>query len=126
MSERDGSASSPTDEDGGILQRLREDPSYRWLGTFVGASLGLWLAWVHWIGLVVGAALVAVPRRSLPRGLLAGCCFGGLAVVLNAGAIGATGAEALETYLRMGPAFWASVATALLAGAVGGLVQALD
>lgn len=45
--------------------------------------LGLAAASVHWIGLVVGGALVGLTRRNLGRALLAGVGFGLLTVAVT-------------------------------------------
>ncbi|WP_267639513.1 hypothetical protein [Haloarchaeobius amylolyticus] len=63
------------------LAPLREDDRRRRLATVSAVVLGLALAWVHWLGLVVAGALVALPQSSLRRGLGASLAFAGLVLL---------------------------------------------
>lgn len=112
-----------SDENEGRLQTLRADRSTRWGLTVAGVAVGLLLASVHWLGLVVGAAAVALPQQSLPRGSVAGLGFGAVAVVVNLAVLATTGPAALDTALAMRQVFGVSVALSLVAGLVGGLVR---
>lgn len=64
------------------LDRLREDRRRRLAVTATAALVGLALAILHWAGLLVAGALVALPQRSLSRGIAAGVGVG-VAVVLG-------------------------------------------
>lgn len=68
--------------------------------TILAVVLGVVFASVHWFGLVLGGALVALPQRSLGRGLLAGFLFGG--VVLTVFVVDLAGAGAGPGFLRFG------------------------
>lgn len=103
----------------------RNDTVSRWIATVLLALVGLGLAWVHWLGLVVGATLVALLQPTLVRSVAAGVAFGVLAVFANAAIIASAGDAALETYLAMGRILWLSIAIPLVAGFVGGSVGGL-
>ncbi|PSP58936.1 hypothetical protein BRC73_07415 [Halobacteriales archaeon QH_7_66_37] len=62
------------------LTQLRRTPRYHWAGLLVACVVGLVLANVHWVGLVAGGALVGLVATTLRRALLAGLCFGVLAL----------------------------------------------
>ena len=68
--------------------------------TALAVVVGVALAALHPLGLVAGGALVALPQRSLPRGLVAGCLFGG--VVLAVFAVGLAAADVAAGFLRFG------------------------
>lgn len=112
-----------SDENEDRLQTLRAGRSTRWGLTVVGVAVGLLLASVHWLGLVVGAAAVALPQQTLPRGLAVGLGFGAVAVVVNLAVLATTGPAALDTALAMRQVFGVSVAISLVAGLVGGLIR---
>ncbi|MFW5938458.1 MAG: hypothetical protein ACOCSN_05895 [Halanaeroarchaeum sp.] len=88
-----------------------------------GALIGLVLATVHWTGFLVGGALVALPQRTVPRGIVVGTGFGlvvwgtFLATLALEGTAGA--------YLGMGQVFYLSVAIPVLAAFLGSLVRVL-
>lgn len=105
------------------LDALRADRLRRWTAVGVGAAVGLALAWVHWLGLVVGGALVALPTANPKRGALAGLGFGALVLVAFAGVLALRGA--LVPALGMGRITALTVAIPLVAGLLGGLTRAL-
>lgn len=70
---------------GEILREVRETPRYHWLAVIVTCLLGLGLATVHWLGLIVGGALVGLVATTLKRALLAGFGFAVLVLVVWAG-----------------------------------------
>lgn len=88
-----------------------------------GVFLGLGLGSLHWIGLVVGGALVALPAKTFPRGLATGLAFGILVLVVFAvqlvwfGALGST--------LSMGMIGGIGVAIGLAAPLLGSLVRGI-
>jgi hypothetical protein len=72
-----------TDEGGGPavaagaqLRRVREESKPHWVALSVAIIVGLVLSAVHWLGLVVGGALVGLVAATLPRALLSGLGFG--------------------------------------------------
>ncbi|MFB6165851.1 MAG: hypothetical protein ABEJ31_11890 [Haloarculaceae archaeon] len=108
---------------GARLDAVRADERRRWLLTAGAVVLGLALAWVHWLGFAVGGALVALPQRSLARGLLVGLGFGALALLAFAAWLATAGA--LDTYLAMGQVLAVSVAIPLAGGLLGSLARGL-
>ncbi|MEZ3142708.1 hypothetical protein [Halobaculum sp. MBLA0143] len=105
------------------LAAVRGDRRRRWGVTLAAVAVGLGLAWVHWLGLVVGAALVATLQRSPGRGVAAGVGFGAVVVAVNVGLLAAAGAATLSAATAMTQVFAVSVAAPLAAGVVGGLVR---
>jgi hypothetical protein len=105
------------------LARVRSDPRSRWVVVLSAMAVGLALAWFHWLGLIVGAALVAIPQRSLPRGLIAGLGFGVIAFLAHVLVLATTGPAVLDTAVAMQQVFGVSGAVAVVAGVVGGLVR---
>ncbi|WP_458206318.1 hypothetical protein [Haladaptatus sp. NG-SE-30] len=102
---------------------LQNDGTLRWVLIGVGAIIGLALAWVHWLGLLVGGVLVSLPTRDWRRGILAGLGFGVLALLVFAGLLAARGA--LAPALEMGQITLLAVAIPLVAGGIGGLARGL-
>lgn len=101
------------------LDRLRTHPRDHWFALAVAAIVGLALAWLHWLGLLLGGALVGLASRSLGRALLAGLAFGVLVLVTVAVTLdGSLGAAAAMT-----PASYLTVAAALGLPAFGALVR---
>ena len=62
------------------LTDLRDHRRSRLAATALAVVLGLALALFHWVGLVLAGALVALPQRSLRRGVAAGAGVGVLVV----------------------------------------------
>jgi hypothetical protein len=106
---------------GGPLSTVRDDPKRRLGASLLGAGIGLGLATVHWIGFVVGGALVALPAARLRTGLLAGLGFGlfgwlaFLATLADAGAV--------SVYFETGALLAISLGVALGGGLLGGLLR---
>ncbi|WP_299268896.1 hypothetical protein [Halorientalis sp.] len=71
-------ASSPAAV-GAYLDALRTAPRRRRLATAGAIVAGLTVVLFHWLGFVLGGALVALAQPSLRRGLAAGLAFGVLA-----------------------------------------------
>lgn len=103
------------------LAHVRDDRYRRRAVMLVGAAVGLAVAQFHWLGLLLGGALVGLASRDLPRALLAGLAFGvgALAVFLGSLAI----AGSLGPVLAMGQLTYLAVATPIGAGLVGSLVR---
>lgn len=102
------------------LDALRADRKTRLTATGVAVVLGLALATLHWSGLVVAGALVALPQRSLPRGIAAGVALGGLVVVAWLVLAGT-----LSSVLAMGQPAWLALGIGLLLPAFGSLTRGL-
>lgn len=105
----------------GPLYALRANPTRRRWAISAAIVVGLLLAWVHWLGVFVGAALVALPTRSWPRGILAGFGFGVLAWLVFAASLALAGT--LGPYLGTMPLLAISVASPVTLGLLGGLVR---
>ncbi len=105
------------------LAELRADDRRRLAVVAVGVALGLGLGWVHWLGLVVGGALVALPARTVPRGLANGLGLGLLGLAAFAAALAANGA--LGPALSTGMVGWLSAGIGLAAPLSGSLVRAV-
>ena len=107
----------------GRIDAVRDVGPRRWAVAVAGALLGLALATTHWIGFLVGGALVALPQRTVPRGIVTGTGFG----VLVWGAFLATLAldGTAAGYVGMGQVFYLSVAIPVVAAFLGSLVRGL-
>lgn len=106
------------------LQKLRADRSARVRSTLGGLAVGLAFAWLHPVGLVVGAALVALPQRTLLRGVAAGLAFGLLAALATVAALAVPhGPSGPAVALAMREVTGVTAALGLAAGLVGGLVR---
>ncbi|WP_348612657.1 hypothetical protein [Halobaculum rarum] len=97
------------------------DRRIRWIATALAVIAGLGLASVHWLGLVAGAALVALPQRTWPRGVAAGVAFGVLTLAATAASLSLAGG--LDTALAMTQPLGVAVGAAVVGGAVGGLAR---
>ena len=105
------------------LAAIRSNPRMRWFGFAVAALVGLVLATVHWVGLVIGGALVGIFARDLPRAVVAGVAFGLVALVAFGVWLALDGAFAI--YLSTGQILAVSVAIPLVGGALGSLARGL-
>jgi hypothetical protein len=108
---------------GRAIEDLREGGYRRWGLALTGAAIGLVVATIHWIGFLVGGALIAFPQRSIARGVLAGTAFG----VVTWGVFVATLAfdRTAAAYLGMGQVVLVSAAIPLVAAFLGSLVRAI-
>lgn len=105
------------------LAALRATPSRRRVFVAAGVVLGLVAAQVHWLGLVVGGAFVALPQPSFARGIAAGVGFGMLAWVVFLAGLWWVGVAGL--YPAMGQVAAVAVGISLACGLLGGLVRGL-
>jgi hypothetical protein len=103
------------------LGSLRDDDDRRRLATAAAAVVGLGLAWVHWLGLFVGGALVAIPRRRFLTAPLFGLGFGVLVLVAFGAWLVLVGS--LGPVLGMGQVTFVAVGTGLGLPLVGSLVR---
>lgn len=116
-----GNGAASATELGARLDGIRASPRRRRLATLGTVALSLAVARVHWLGFVLGGALVALAQPSLRRGLLAGLGFGVLAWLSFAGWLAVTGD--LARYLGMGQVLAVSTAIPLLGAVVGSLAR---
>lgn len=105
------------------LGRLRTDPGIHWLAQLIALAMGLALASQHWLGLIVGGALVGILALSLRRALLAGLGFGCLVTVIWI--LGFWRDGTLEKVLAMGEIAAIAVLIGLLAPVLGSLVRGI-
>ncbi|WP_049970861.1 hypothetical protein [Haladaptatus cibarius] len=105
------------------LAELRANPTHRLLAVGAGVVIGLALAWVHWLGLLVGGMLVSFPTKNWKRGVLAGLGFGVLSLLVFLSLLAFYGS--LTPALGMGQITVLLVAIPLAAGTIGGLARAL-
>ncbi len=105
------------------VEEFRENDRRRLLAVGVAVVVGLALAWGHWLGLLVGGALVSLPTKNWKRGILAGLGFGVLVVVAFGGLLAFYGS--FVPVLEMGQITLLAVAIPLVAGGIGGLARAL-
>ncbi|KZN22805.1 hypothetical protein A4G99_16950 [Haladaptatus sp. R4] len=104
-------------------EEFRADPTRRAAFIVIGAVAGLALAWFHWIGLLVGGALVSLPTMNWKRGVLAGIGFGVLVLLVFGGLLALHGS--LGRGVEMGQITVLAVAIPLVLGAIGGLARTL-
>lgn len=105
------------------LATIRADDRHRVAVVAVGLVLGLGLGAVHWLGLVLGGAVVALPARTVPRGIAAGVGLGVLELAVFGGLLAAQGA--LGPALETGTVGGVAVAVGLVAPVLGSLVRGI-
>lgn len=104
-----------------FLAGVRRDDRRRLAVTVVAVVLGLVLSLVHWSGLLVAGALVALPQRSVVRGVAAGFGLGVLVVVGFLGWLAVAGT--VGPVLAMGQPSWLALGIGLLLPAFGSLLR---
>lgn len=102
--------------------RIRTDRRDRGIWLIAATLAGLALAWVHWIGLMVGGALVALAAPTVRWAPLYGLGFG----VVVLGAFAASHAGSLEAIVAMQPIVYVTAGAALGLPALGSLVRGLE
>ena len=108
----------------GPLHRIRWIPHYHWLALVAGCAVGVFLATLHWSGLVIGGALVGLVAANLTRAVLSGIGFAVLALLVwatflaEAGTLGAVVAMGELTGLAIVIAVGLSVLGSLVRGIV--------
>lgn len=106
------------------LQKLRADRWARWGSTVGGWLIGLAVAWIHPVGIVLGAALVAAPRRSVARGLAIGVLFGLSTALVTFGLLAAVyGQSGLAAAVALRQVSGVTLAIGTAGGFVGGLFR---
>jgi len=108
---------------GARLDALRADRRRRLAAAVAGAAVGLAVAWLHWLGFVLGGALVALAQPSFRRGVLAGLAFGLVAWLAFLAWLASLGALAL--YPETGQVLAVSTAVPFAGGALGSLARGL-
>lgn len=106
----------------GWLRRARQRSNTRRSLLVAGALLGLLLAWMHWLGLVAGGALVGLASRSVRSAVAAGLGFGLLVLAVHVLASPVMGPAA---FVGLTPISFVSIGGALVAPVWGALARAL-
>lgn len=123
MTEPVGTETQPEKQEVGLRKRIRSVARYRYAAMAVGAVVGLAAASQHWLGLIAGGALVALPAQTMVRGAVAGVAFGLVAVVSFVVVLWL--GEFTTAAVAMGVPFWAAVGIGVGAGAVGALARGI-
>lgn len=105
------------------LDALRTDPTDRRLAATGAVAVGLVAAQVHWLGFVLGGALVALGQPSLRRGLIAALGFGLVAWLAFAARLAAAGD--LGLFVGMGQVLAVTTAIPLAGSLLGALARGL-
>lgn len=103
------------------LDRVRADRYRRRAAALGGVAVGLAVAQLHWLGLLLGGALVGLASRDLPRALLAGLAFGVVALAVFLASLVVAGAAGPA--LAMGRLTHLTLAVPVVAGLVGSLAR---
>ena len=103
------------------LDDLRADRRRRRGATALALAVGLALVVVHWAGLVLLGALVALPQRTVGRGVVAGVGAGALVVLAFLADLALAGV--LGPVLGMGQPAWLALAIGLGLPALGSLAR---
>ncbi|MFP9059871.1 hypothetical protein ACLI4R_04985 [Natrialbaceae archaeon A-chndr2] len=101
------------------LERVRADPRLRRGALVLAVVVGIALTWLHWIGLLVGGALIGLVSKSLPRAVGAAAGFGLLVLIVFAFTLGGS----LWPVLEMTPVSYLVVAAALGIPMLGSLLR---
>ncbi|QKY19775.1 hypothetical protein B4589_005035 [Halolamina sp. CBA1230] len=103
------------------LDDLRCDRRTRLAATVAAVAIGLGFATLHWAGLLAAGALVALPQRSVGRGVAAGVGLGVLVVVAFLARLALAGT--LGSVLAMGQPTWLALGIGLLLPPFGSLLR---
>lgn len=118
----DAPTADPTDDAPvAALASLRANPTRRRSAAVVGAAVGLAVAQVHWLGFLLGGALVGLAAPTLRRALAHGLAFGLLGLALFVAVL--AGAGALGSYVATGQLFYVGAAVPVVGGLVGSLAR---
>lgn len=101
------------------LDELRSNPRERAFLLALAAVVGLTLAWVHWLGIVAGGALVALASSTPGRGTLAAVGFGVVVLVAFAAVLGGSA----WAVAGMTPIVYVTAGGAIGLAALGSLVR---
>lgn len=111
-----------TDRFRDALGSIRTRPRHHFVAMVITAFVGLFLAWIHWIGLIIAGALVGIVSPSLRNGVFSALGFGFLVITLFMLSHG-TGATRV---LRMEPIIYITLLSALVLPVLGSLVRGLE
>lgn len=103
------------------LARVRTESRPHVVGVAVALAVGLLLASVHWLGLIVAGALVALVAPTFRRGVAYAALAGVLALVVFAVLLG----SAVVAVLGMQPAVYVTVASAVGLPLFGALARGI-
>ncbi|MCU4752025.1 hypothetical protein OB919_08515 [Halobacteria archaeon AArc-curdl1] len=112
-----GTIENPTADT--ALERVRANPRLRQGALVVAVAVGITLTWLHWLGLLVGGALVGLVSKTLPGAVGAGAGFGLLVLLVFALTLGGS----VWPVLEMTPVSYLVVAAALGIPMLGSLVR---
>ncbi|APW99499.1 hypothetical protein CHINAEXTREME_17760 [Halobiforma lacisalsi AJ5] len=101
------------------LERVRTDSTVHAVALFVAVAVGLALSWLHWLGLIVGGALVGLVSATPKRAVLGGLGFGVLVLAVFAATLGDSAVVAAETT----PIVYVAVGAALGLPVFGSLIR---
>ena len=101
---------------------VRNKPRYRIVGLALAAFVGLFFAWLHWLGLIVAGALVGFVSPSLRSAVVAGFGFGVLVLAVFAASLGGAASPAFGAT----PVIYVTAAAALVLPLFGSLARGLD
>lgn len=104
------------------LRRVRTEPRLHAAALAVAVVLGLVLAWIHWLGLIVAGALVALVAPSPRRGLAYGVGVSLLVLVVFALSLG----DAAVRVPAMRPIVYVTAGSAIGLPVLGSLVRAIE
>lgn len=102
------------------LEELRADETRRRAAIAVAVVVGIGLAWGHWLGLIIGGALVGLVQTDLKRAVGAGFGFGVLVIVLFVLTAPALGFGEL---FELTPVVFVTVGAGLVLPVLGSLVR---
>lgn len=119
--EDDGGSPSAIDRTGIALERVRTDRRPHVAAVVVAVGLGLVLSWLHWMGLVLGGALVALVASTPWRGVAGAVGFGVLVLVVFAVSLGSSTGAVLE----MTPIVYVTVASGIGLPLLGSLLRGI-
>lgn len=105
------------------LSAVQRSPGQRRVATVGALLVGLGLGSVHWLGFVVGGALIGLCWPSLRSAVAVGFGFGVVAVLSFFGQLVLFGT--LGGAFGMGPLLAVAVVTPLVAGPLGAAVRGL-
>ncbi|ELY87839.1 hypothetical protein C483_18118 [Natrialba hulunbeirensis JCM 10989] len=103
------------------LKSVRSEPRRRAVALVLAAGLGVVFAWLHWIGLVIGGALVGLVSTTFRRALVTAVGFGLVVLGLFVISLGGATAQVLE----MAPIVYLTVGAAIGLPVLGSLVRGI-
>ncbi|OIB56871.1 hypothetical protein [Natrialba sp. SSL1] len=103
------------------LESIRTTPRRRAVALVLAAGLGVVFAWYHWIGLVLGGALVGLVSTTFRRALVTAVGFGLVVLGLFVISLGGATAQVLE----MAPIVYLTVGAAIGLPVLGSLVRGI-